>query len=88
LDYFHQENGDQFLLAREETYMLRWERDPQEQSLANDHRMKMEVLLLSSYSRCIWRIAVLGWSVWWTTFRRNCDLRINRHRTGIGLAAI
>src|ERR1700723_3578410 len=63
LDYFHQENGDQFLLAREETYMLRWERDPHEQSLANDHRMKMKVLLLSSYSRSIWRIAVLGFAI-------------------------
>ena len=43
--------------------MLRWERDRHEQSLANDHRMKMKVLRLSSYSRCIWRIAVLGFAV-------------------------
>ena len=43
--------------------ILRWERDPKEQFLANDHRIKMKVLLLSSHSRCIWRIAVLGFAI-------------------------
>jgi rhamnogalacturonyl hydrolase YesR len=43
--------------------MLSWERDPSEQSLSNDRRMKMKALLLSFYSRCIPRIAILAFAI-------------------------
>src|SRR6266481_2405011 len=33
------------------------------QSLSTHYRMKMKALLLSSYSRCIWRTAVLGLAI-------------------------
>jgi hypothetical protein len=43
--------------------MLSWERDPKKQSLSNDHGMKTKVLLLSSCSRCIQRIAILAFAI-------------------------
>jgi hypothetical protein len=63
LDSFHRENCGQFWRGRLETTTLRWEREPKTQSLSDQQRMKMNARLLSFYSRCIWRIAVLGFAV-------------------------